>query len=933
MFRRGLLSLVLLLGLSSPLLVSAAEPTLSNGFTGAETAFRTGLWWNPKRSGHGVDLHFSGERLFVIWYTYDEDGQSIWYTGQGKKTGTRWELSLLKHRWNEAGRSAAQTDVGEMILRFSDATHAKMSWKIGVEKGEESIEPFQLAGVGAADDHTGAWYVASEPGYGLTVNHQGSYEMLVFYFYDTDGKPRWVLGNNGGELGEAIKVASFQTACPTCADLKVTSVDAGEIKTTFRAETEARLDLQIQLDTPLKLDWKLVDKPVVMLSNPPSGRAHSAALAKFASPEALEQFIEDGLRKRFSASNPESVADGGLTVSAAPPASSGRSFSTTNLQEQGVDEADRLKTDGRYMYVANQAGDQVRVLKLFKNPYKAEEKTVINFGRDQIAFNGLYLVNNRSSRNPDLLISVHGGETGVNYAPEIAWDTPFAWINGKTELRFFNVNVPERPAEMTRLILDGVLLASRRIGESLYVVTRFSPDVQLQSNGGRVPAQGQQVETLLSTTGLSDLLPQIQQGSASSTSLLSYDQTYLPPIADGSRGTDLITLSKIDLGDLAKKPESVAIVGHADTVYASTKALYIATTRYAFNPVMIGLTVATSPAPSYEPPTTDIHKFSLSADKPEYRGSARIEGYLSGNGQARPFRLSEHEGVLRVVSTGQWAGQGDNRVSLIQESDAQASSLLVELSHLPNAKRPTPLGKPGEQLHATRFVGERLFMVTFKKTDPLITVDLSNSRDPFVRGELEIPGYSDYLHPLSENLLLGVGKEAVEAKDGRGDGQFAWYQGIRIGLFDVSGRSGATELDHLLIGERGSQSELLTDHHAFSLLPPAQFSGEATRFTIPISVTGKEFPVNPPFVLNEQQVWTKTGLYLFEVDTDAVNPKLKSTGAVVVKDQASSGEFDWAEMASGANRSVLLEDGVFYSHQGQVWSAAWQTPDRVSGPR
>ncbi|HLC37913.1 MAG TPA: beta-propeller domain-containing protein, partial [Candidatus Norongarragalinales archaeon] len=117
----------------------------------------------------------------------------------------------------------------------------------------------------------------------------------------------------------------------------------------------------------------------------------------------------------------------------------------------------------------------------------------------------------------------------------------------------------------------------------------------------------------------------------------------------------------------------------------------------------------------------------------------------------------------------------------------------------------------GERIYSTRFMGNRLYLVTFKKTDPLFAIDLSNPSNPQVLGQLKIPGYSDYLHPYDENHLIGFGKSAVEAEEG----DFAWYQGLKLSLFDVTDVSAIKEIGVFEIGDRGSESLALHDHKAF----------------------------------------------------------------------------------------------------------------------
>lgn len=173
-----------------------------------------------------------------------------------------------------------------------------------------------------------------------------------------------------------------------------------------------------------------------------------------------------------------------------------------------------------------------------------------------------------------------------------------------------------------------------------------------------------------------------------------------------------------------------------------------------------------------------------------------------------------------------------------------ASQALAVVGTLPNTRRPAPLGKAGEQLYASRFVGDRAYLVTYRLTDPLFVLDLSDPTDPRVAGELEISGYSDYLFPLSDRYLLGIGKDALS--DGSaGDGRFAWYQGVKVSVIDVADPATPLEVAREVIGRRGTDATVLRDHHGVALLPvgasagvggAAASSATAVRVALPVSM-------------------------------------------------------------------------------------------------
>lgn len=671
----------------------------------------------------------------------------------------------------------------------------------------------------------------------------------------------------------------------------------------------------------------------------------ASQLTRFASDDALEAFIKLGLQAIPDINISFSPGVPAVDFSPAPPGDATDRVSTTNIQETGVDEADYLKSDGRYMYVGSPDKKQIRVLEMHSQPFRVTQQSNIDIDSENNNLRGLYLLTKRSNQQPDVLAAIQigyqkSGPINIGFTPLQPWYYPWFWMNQITEINLYNVNTPSQPEHFKTITIDGSLLASRLIGESLYVVTRFVPNIQpFAGQSQQLPAQqAGDRDAKIQQASLSELLPTVSISNATSTEikfpLVSAQQTFLPPIPDDFKSTDLLTVSRIDLGDTDAAPKTTTVVGNSDTIYVSRDALYFATSFYGFEKSVAILDAAQNDAvpvadtnvfiPNH---TTQIHKIRLTSDQPEYTGSASVEGLLTGSDDLRRFRFSEYKNVLRVVTTGQWGEMGEHRVTLLQENQ---TGNLGEISHLPNSQRPQRLGKPNEQLHASRFVDDRLFIVTFLKVDPLITVDLSDRLDPKIEGELEIPGYSDYLHPINDKLMLGVGKHAIQAQ-GSGDGRFAWFQGIRIGLFDISGSNGAKELDTIVIGERGSESETLYDIHAFSFLSADQQLQQPFKFTIPVSVYGDAFPGLSTQNPTASTQWSHTGLYLFEVDTTASKPALKNLGVIKATERINSSLFQ--DEGVGTNRAILLDDGVFYSHNQQIWSSDWLTPEQAIGPQ
>jgi len=279
-------------------------------------------------------------------------------------------------------------------------------------------------------------------------------------------------------------------------------------------------------------------------------------------------------------------------------------------------------------------------------------------------------------------------------------------------------------------------------------------------------------------------------------------------------GLDLLTVLTLDLAKGITPVDADGLMADAQTVYASSRGLYVASQRYS-------PAVATESGTPPDGMSTAIHRFDISGEAATtYRGSGRVRGHLLNQ-----FSLSEHRGVLRVASTDVplWFGPGER-----QESESFVTTLEERDGALVELGRVGGLGR-GERIYAVRFIEDAGYVVTFRQVDPLYTLDLADPRAPRVRGELKILGYSAYLHPLGGDLLLGVGQDATE--QGR-------RLGAQLSLFDVGDPARPARLHQHSLGELSS-SEVEYDHRAFlhwkglAVLPTASrgFTG-AAGFTV-----------------------------------------------------------------------------------------------------
>lgn len=592
-----------------------------------------------------------------------------------------------------------------------------------------------------------------------------------------------------------------------------------------------------------------------------------------------------------------------VATTAAPSATGSAVFSGTTLQEAGVDEADLIKSDGAYLFSLEPAGagdithDLLRRQGLNASATDAAllpvDSLKIPFSAD-VSGSGLYL----DSERRQLVALAQGVSAWGIYD---AWFAPQSWGQGVTELVLVDSASSTQMKIHRTLRLSAQLIGSRRLGSTLYLVLRSYP--QLPGLDPLWPASKTAAnQAQLDALQASQLLPTLSVDGAAAEPLVQAASCFIQE-NNAVKSADIITIVAIDLAATTHRHAARCFTGGSEAFYLSDQNLYLATTRTAYSysgafPVYAGQT------------STDIHKFALSGLDIAYRGSGNVSGHLGFDQNRKSFRLGEDKGALRVITQtapnwGGWttAAESPAHLSILQES----AGALALLSELPNAARPAPLGKAGEQLYASRFIGSRGYLVTYRLTDPLYVLDLSNPADPKVAGELQVSGYSDYLFPLTDTLLLGVGKDAI-ADGGTGDGRFAWYQGVKLSLIDVSDASQPREAARSIIGRRGTDATVLRQHHGIAL----QTLGNTVRVSLPVSLHDTPAPGASGAVMDYYQ-FTRTELQKFEIDLSgrSLSPRTPLVSSLP------------GERYIGDDRSLLWNDQVHYYQNGSWRSAAW----------
>jgi len=629
---------------------------------------------------------------------------------------------------------------------------------------------------------------------------------------------------------------------------------------------------------------------------------------------------------------PETVADSDQSLTESSPTSD---VTGTNVQEIGVDEADRVKSDGEFLYVLNTAQQQVGPL-----VDAADDSSPIPPAKSQIRILSLDAQAADTSLISTLEIDSSNGfadglylHTGDNFKSLILassslsgywdlWHNPVQFHQQKSIIRKFNVADPSAVSVDDTLTLDGQLVSSRRVGQYLYVATRYYPEVP----GVNPWAAGVDATALINQADVETLLPGVvRESDQTSEPLADADRCFVAQKPEhGYYSPDIITLAVIDIASM-RVTDSVCYLGATETLYASTNSAYLATTEYNF----IDDVVATDPddaltAPADPRVTTDIHQFNFSGSSLFYVGTGSVEGHLGWNQSQKPFRMSEKDGFLRVASYNDQQSSEQSPV-LVSVLKPVGNRELELIARLPNDANPGHIGKPGEQLHASRFLGDKAYLVTFRQTDPLYVIDLKNPDEPVVTGELVIDGYSDYLHPIGEDYLLGIGKGAIAAPGQVDAFRGAFAQGVKVSLFDVSDPQAPREVQSLEIGKRGTQSEALRDHHGITVQRAT--AEHPTRLAIGIDVHDRPTPYsNGPSGWYD---WRESGLFGFEIETGA-NAGITQHGKMIV--ESWSEQQPWGPQRYG-DRSIIVNDSIYYIHGEQVFGANWNAMQNINGPR
>ena len=476
----------------------------------------------------------------------------------------------------------------------------------------------------------------------------------------------------------------------------------------------------------------------------------------------------------------------------------GVDFSGTNVQVEGVDEADIVKTDGsRIIGLArNESHYRVRDSQIW-----IADTTTPRFRGQLTLSDGYY---SELYLDGDRVFVIGRSTVGIDPPGSSGTSERPARAVVITEVDISDI---QNPRVVRHLRVEGSYVSSRAANGYARVVISSPHGLGFvrPSYGSGSASSEDSAERfnrlIVQESGVEQWLPNYNLHSSDGESisrghLIDCDRVFAPSEFSGFNQVSVLSFAT---GESLELRDAVSTMADGETVYASPGNLYVSRVVYDYDPDS-----------NRRKAETVIHKFSLDSS-----GSADYEA--SGTAIGSPinqYAFHEYEGRLFVATTSDQRGRDSESFVTVLEDEGGA---LKQVGQVGNLGR-------NEDIYAVRYIGDKAYVVTFRRTDPLYVIDLSDPTDPTTEGELKITGFSAYLHPVGEDLLLGVGREATT----RGI-----ITGAKVSLFDVSDPSDPRTLDTLVL--EGGYSEVEWDARAFLWWEPQKLA------VVPIDIRRNDY--------------------------------------------------------------------------------------------
>ncbi len=613
---------------------------------------------------------------------------------------------------------------------------------------------------------------------------------------------------------------------------------------------------------------------------------------------------EDGPIASPGAPMPMAPPSGGATANsnAAPEASS---VSSTNNQVAGVDEADFIKNDHRYIYVL--AHSKLKIIDAWpassahivaEVDIEGEPRKLFVDGDRAFVYTAIRSSSGGSFAGGSGMVAPWPGDVGASSECTYGYDCEFTGDGSATKAIVLDIKDRANPKRVRQMLSSGSLIAARKIGHAVHTVVSNPPIAfsglsywpsfidQCSSDRSQhtlalvkmaVDNLKKENEAIINKTDVLAALPSLtvsEIGTSTSREILKACSGFLgASISDGSTFTTVFSVDMVS--DSAVTPRT--IVTKPGAVYASGEALYISVNHKRndaygwFDQVK-------------EDAVSTVHKFRVGDDpsKTAYIASGIVPGQVLNQ-----FSMDEYESHLRIATTvGRVPDPKAHSVLSILGGKGERLDVVGQINNI----------APDEDIRSVRFDGDKAYVVTFKKTDPLFVFELGDPRNPKLLAELKIPGFSTYMHLMDPTHLLTIGYDAND------QGDFAWFAGVMLQIFDVSDPRHPKLTAKEVIGTRGSSSEALTNHLAFNYFAPRNLL--ALPMTICEGGSGGGF--------GEQM--TFSGLIVFDVTAAA---GFRQRGRVAHPPLATRSYNDagcsnwWTNASSVVQRSIIMDDFIY----------------------
>jgi len=463
-------------------------------------------------------------------------------------------------------------------------------------------------------------------------------------------------------------------------------------------------------------------------------------------------------------------------------------FSTTNIQVQGVDEADVVKNDGRYIYLIR--GNSLRIV----DAYPADNlKEIVSFvlGDTNEAFyplemyvdgNTLTVIGSATRNYPNPVVSdVTPVTSDATTTTAVDIMPPYFGYN-RTKVYVLDITDRAKPKISRAVEYDASYSSSRKVGNTLYMVMNqymyyatpyYYGDPASAKSAAAEPADAivpKMLDTAIGTE--KDVVP--------------CSDIYLLPKA---QNFNYLITSAVPLADTKKTVKSNVLVGDTGNIYASPDNLYVAGTDWGGGYYRSNSDYGTT-----------IYRFALSDGDIVYKNSGNVPGTVLNQ-----YSMDESNSYFRIATTkNEWT-----------PGSAISTGVYVFNSAMDVVGKVEKIAE-GEKMYSARFMGNTAYLVTFKRVDPFFVLDMKDPKNPVIKGKLKIPGYSTYLQPYDENHILGFGNE-VDASKVTDNSDYLPYDatlGFKMSLFDVTDISKPVEMYKEVIGDRGTYSEVLNNPKA-----------------------------------------------------------------------------------------------------------------------